>query len=190
MSDFDLPTARPNNRFISTEKYDLENWKPTVAKPVPSLRCYIIKKDGFQCKNFAILGTGIGDAVGGPTCKKHAPLPAVREKAEKRVQQARLRLLGMSQDAVKVIEDLMFHSSMDNVRLAAAKDILDRAGLKSAVEVNVTVEHSLRPMDAINEKLAIIMSHNKPEVIEDAEIIDEGESNDDLISEETEENNE
>lgn len=186
MSEFDLPTARPNNKFVSAETYSLEGWKPTVAKPLPSLRCYIIKPDGIQCKNFAIPGTGIGDAQGGPTCKKHAPLPAIREKAEKRVQQARMRLLGMSKDAVQVIEDLMLHSSMDNVRLAAAKDVLDRAGLKQAVEVNVTVEHTLRPMDAINEKLAIIASHNAKPESEDTEIVDEGE----LIEEESDETNE
>lgn len=185
-----LPHRREENTFVRAENYSLEGWKPTAAKPLPSLRCYIIKKNGEQCKNFAILGTGIGDTKGGPTCKKHAPLPVVQEKAEKRVQQARMAILGMTKDAAKVVEELMMFGTQENVRLAAANSILDRAGLKSAVEVNVNVEHTVSPMDAINEKLKIIASHNKPKESEETDIIDEGEQIDAEIITDTVENNE
>lgn len=171
----ELPKPPNKTKWNSAETYDITQWKPTVAQPVPPQRCMQIKADGIQCKRFAMPGTGIGDSKGKPICKKHAPLPVVKEAADRRVQQARMRILGMSKDATKVVEELMLYATAENVRLAAANSILDRAGLKSAVEINVTVEHNLSPMDAINAKLAIIATHNKPEPAEDADIIDEGE---------------
>ena len=60
-----------------------------------------------------------------------------REKAAEMVERAELRLRGLSDKAVDRLEGLIDSADSESVVLSAAKDILDRAGLKAPDRVEV-----------------------------------------------------
>jgi len=120
-------------------------WKPTVAKPLPALRCQHIKRDGERCRKWGVPGTG-------GWCLKHgAALPAVRKAAESRVAEARVRMMGLAPDMLDILYELTKPGVQDGIRLKAAQDLLDRAGLKAGMDINVTVEHVGSPLEEINK---------------------------------------
>lgn len=140
-------------------------WTPTLAKPIPVVQCTAIKKDGTQCRKWAVRGVLV--------CMKHgAQLPQVRKVAEERVQAARVQMMGMTTDATKVLEQLMQPGVPEGIRLKAATEILDRSGLKAGMEVNVTVEHVGSPLADIMNQLDIIAGHKEPEYVVEEEIDD------------------
>lgn len=145
------------------------NWTPTVTRPLPSLQCMGIKDNGERCGRWAIRG--------GTVCPKHgANLPSVKKHAEARVQAARMRLVGLADDAVGVLEDLITNPGTgEAVRLKAATEILDRSGVKGGIDVTVEVEHKIDPGAAIGDKLLELAGRSNPseEEIVDAEVEDD-----------------
>lgn len=156
--DLDLPDdddkAVTQYKFPSAEGYTVDpNWKPTLDKPLPALRCGHIKRDGTQCKRFAVRGTGLNGTK--PVCMSHGgQLPVVQEAAKARIQAMRLRLIDDAGLAVDTLFDLMANASGEGIKLGAAREILDRAGLKGPADITVEVEHKLSPADAIRDRLA------------------------------------
>ena len=62
----------------------------------------------------------------------------------------------------------------EGVRLKAATEIMDRAGLKPGMELNVTVENVSSPLDDISKQLTELASHfTDLGEVQDAEVIDE-----------------
>lgn len=123
-----------------------EKWRPTVNEPVPVVRCTTIKANGERCKRWSLRGA--------TQCASHGGrLPSVREHAAATVEAARLRIIDLSDNAVDVIQDLMLNSAADKIRLDAARDLLDRAGIKGAVEIDVTVEQVTSPADRARQKI-------------------------------------
>ena len=115
--------------------------------------------------------------MGATVCIKHgAQLPNVQKAAQERVTTARLQLMGATEDAFEVLEQLMRPGIAEGIRLKAATEILDRAGLKAGMEVNVTVEHVGSPLDDIMNQLEIIAG-NKDPILEPEEIFDAEEIN-------------
>lgn len=122
-------------------------WKPNFDKPLPSIRCTAYKDSGEQCGRWSIRGGNVCLAHGG---KK----PEVQAAAMAKVEVARLRLIGLTEDAVGVLEDLMASKvTADAVRLKAATEVLDRSGIKGGVDISVEVEHKINPAEAITAKL-------------------------------------
>lgn len=121
-------------------------WKPTLEKPVPVVRCTTIKKDGKQCNRWSIRGITVCAMHGGKR-------PNMQKKAESVVEAARMRLLGLSDQAVDVLEDLIQVGTNEAIRLKAAQDILDRNGIKGTIDVNVEVEHKTDPALIVSERL-------------------------------------
>lgn len=148
-----------------------QGWSPTVNAPIPVVRCTATKRDGTQCMKWSVRGTNV--------CTKHgAQLPQVQKAAADRVAMARLQLFGATPDAFDVIEGLL-QSPTEMIRLKAATEILDRAGLKAGQEVNVTVEHVGSPMDDILAQLEVFTeSGNTDEDIVDAEVEEPDEESD------------
>src|SRR4030095_11889824 len=64
-------------------------WKPTLAEPVPVVRCTgMSTQSGERCKRWSLRGTTV--------CKIHGgQLPNVQEHANAIVESARMRLFGM-----------------------------------------------------------------------------------------------
>jgi len=148
-----------------------KNWVATVADPLPSIRCQHIKKDGNRCGAWGLKGTD-------GRCLRHGGnLPAVKAAAATRVERARLMMMGSTMEAYDVLQALMQPGIAEGIRLKAATEILDRAGLKAGQEINVTVEHIGSPLEDIMNQLDIIAGHREPvldaEEIFDAEEVEE-----------------
>lgn len=145
------------------------NWTPTIAKPVPVVRCTYIKNDGDQCTKWSIRGATV--------CVKHGgSLPNVKKHAQEVVMAAKVRLMNMAPDAMDVLYDLLQPGTGEGIRLKAATEVLDRAGLKAGMEIAVTVENKNSPLEEINKRLAIMAERfDESEVdedVEDAEIVE------------------
>lgn len=123
-----------------------EKWRPTAAEPVPVIRCTAVKANGERCKRWSLRGAKVCPSHGGR-------LPSVREHAAATVEAARLRIIDLSDEAVDVISDLMLNATADKIRLDAARDLLDRAGIKGAVEIDVTVEQVASPAERARQKI-------------------------------------
>lgn len=146
-------------------------WKPTVSEPVPVVRCHGKTVSGDRCNRWSLRGTTV--------CKRHgAQLPNVRDHADAVVESARLELMGMADDAVEVLRDLIKPGVADAVRLKAVENILNRSGIKDAIDMNVTVTNTSTAAEDIQKKLAVMAERMQPkEDPEDlGEIMDEDEN--------------
>lgn len=94
-----------------------------------------------------------------------------------------MRLMGMADDAVDGLEDLIAVGTAPQIRLAAIKEVLDRSGVKGGPDLSVEVTHSVSYKDEIFNRLKEIkdrkeaMEKSKAEIlgeeIVDAEVVDE-----------------
>lgn len=138
------------------------DWKPTVAEPVPVVRCTATKNNGERCRKWSLRGTTV--------CIRHgAQLPNVREHANAVVESARMRLVGLADEAIDTLEDLVQPGTGDAIRLKAAESILDRIGVKGAMEMKVEVTTNAAPSETISERLADIAKRLAPKPIEESE---------------------
>lgn len=147
-------------------------WKPTAAEPVPVIRCTYIKPDGNQCGRWSIRG--------GKNCIKHGGrLPNVVDHANAVVESARMRLFGLADEAVDVLEDVIQNSSQEQMRLKAAEMVLNRAGIKDAIDINVEVKQTTNLAEDVLKKLEIMRERRLAAEAEEAaaqeELVDEGE---------------
>jgi hypothetical protein len=107
----------------------MEDLTPAVITPPgtpgPGQQCTATNKAGNRCGRWAI--------AGGMVCPKHGgAAPQVREAA-------RRRLLQHAPMAIRVLHDVARDANAPAAaRVRAAGDILDRAGLKAATEIEVT----------------------------------------------------
>lgn len=138
---------------------------PTIEKPIPSVRCVTIKKDGDRCGRWSIRGAAYCLVHGGK-------LPNVKKAAAAVVDAARMRLIGLTDDAVDVLEDLTRPGTADAIRLKAATEILDRAGVKGALDINIEVEHKIDASVTIAEKLLQISNRSSDDTESDTDVID------------------
>lgn len=143
------------------------SWKPTVQHPVPVVRCLHIKKDGNRC--------GRWSREGGTKCIMHEAKNAKAQAAAK-VEAARLKLVGMADDAVNVLNDLLQPGTNDAIRLKAAESVLDRSGIKGALDINIEVEHKVDPAKGVEDRLNQIFKNNiagEIEDVQDGEIVED-----------------
>lgn len=135
-------------------------WKPTLDQPLPVVRCTGTVRNGDRagqrCGRWSIQGHD--------KCMVHGGnLPNVQAAAQKKVEAAKLRLIEDADLAVDTLFELLKPGTADNVKLGAAKEILDRAGVKGAIDVNVEVKHT-NPSDDIFKKLAIMRERAAPKL--------------------------
>jgi len=115
-------------------------------------------------------------------------LGSLRNKPTDSVERARSRLTQAAPTAVDTLEQLMDSAESEPVKLKAATEILDRAGVRAGFDINTDVTLDVRPaasiiaerlqriaqnaIDASNrfeEQQAAIINENKSEDIVDAE---------------------
>ncbi len=129
-------------------------WRPTVAKPIPVVRCIHIFHDkheraGERCGRWSMRGTQRCYTHGGKGNLKN-----VEEHRRAILDAARLQLLDSVPDAMEWLVDLGAHSNADNVRLKAATEILDRAGIRGGIEISADVQVTdVTPAAALAERL-------------------------------------
>jgi hypothetical protein len=94
---------------------------------IPAVRCRAHRRNGEPCGRYATRGAAV--------CQVHgAGAPHVREAARQRLEELIL-------PALATLRRVVTSGETDTVSLAAARDILDRTGLKAAdlVKVDNTV---------------------------------------------------
>lgn len=178
------------NPFTDPESpfYGIEDFRPTSRAPIPALRCGRIKKDGERCKNFGRRGTGLTAGAlgiekghGMAMCHVHGgQLPRVKAHADKIVDAARLQLMSSAPDAIQTIYNLMVGTrTPDAVKLAAAKDVLDRANVRGTIEVAVEVTNNELPSAKILKRLEEMRRKDEPTEapLEETPLEDLGETN-------------
>jgi hypothetical protein len=123
-----------------------------LSRPTPeSVHCKArSSQTGELCKRWASHGTTV--------CTSHgAAAPQVKAAAEQRIRD-------LVDPALSRLAHLIDHADLDSVRLAAVKDVLDRAGLAAKQQVEITIrEHAA--------KLASELGLDPDELIAEAERI-------------------
>lgn len=167
----------PYKNFPSAEGRETvpADWKPRSGRELPALRCTHERDDGSRCKNFGVRGTGFN---GTPAmCMRHGgSLPSVKKKAEATLLSARMRLVENTGMALDTLFDLTKPGTADNIRLKASTEILDRAGIKGGVDINVEVTNNVSLSEDIGKRLEIMRQRQLASAAEAAaELVDEGE---------------
>jgi hypothetical protein len=117
-------------------------------EPFIPKRCSAIKDDGIRCQ----LWTG-GRPQDDGMCRVH--LGSLRNKPTDSVERARHRLTQAAPAAVDVLEFLIENGESEPVKLKAATEILDRAGVRAGFDISTDVTVDVRPAAAIiAERLA------------------------------------
>ena len=101
-------------------------------------RCRHIKSDGIRCMLW-----GSGRPKDDGLCRVH--LRSVKHKTSDDIERAREKLMQAAPFAVDKLEELMEFAESEPVKLKAATEILDRAGVRGGVEIDTTVNVDVRP---------------------------------------------
>lgn len=131
----------------ATREYIKEQGKggpssPKRAAKTQPHRCRIVKEDGIRCMLWSS-----GRIKDDGLCRVH--LRTVRKPGED-VERARKKLIQAAPYAVDTLEELMESAQSEPVRLKASTEILDRAGLRGGMELDVGVEvKDIRPAHVV-----------------------------------------
>jgi hypothetical protein len=110
-------------------------------------RCRMTKTDGTRCQLW-----NSGRVKDDGLCRIH--LGATR-RTSNNVEIARQKISQASTYAVDVLEELMESAVSEPVKLKAATEILDRAGVRGGMELNIDVKTTDRtPAEILTERLA------------------------------------
>jgi hypothetical protein len=117
-------------------------------------------------------------------CRVH--LGSLRNKPTDSVERARARLTQAAPTAVDTLEDLMNSAESEPVKLKAATEILDRAGVRAGFDIGGEVSLDVRPAASIIAERLARLSHNAleatakleaatntNEIVVDAEVVEE-----------------
>lgn len=127
---------------------------PEGKKPLPlPTRCTAIKDDGVRCQ----LWSG-GRANDDGLCRVH--LGSLRNKPTDSVERARTRLTQAAPAAVDVLEDLLESAESEPVKLKAATEILDRAGVRAGFDINANLDVEVRPAASVIQERLQQLSKN------------------------------
>ena len=105
-------------------------------------RCRQIKDDGIRCMLWSS-GRPKDDGL----CRIH--LRSVKHKTSDDIERARAKLVQAAPYAVDMLEDLMENAESEPVKLKAATEILDRAGVRGGIEIDSTVNLDVRPAASV-----------------------------------------
>jgi hypothetical protein len=137
----------------STRRYLEEQDKGGPASPkraplAQPRRCRIVKTDGVRCMLWSS-----GRVKDDGLCRIHL---RTQRKPGEDVERARRKLIQSAPYAVDVLEELMESAVSEPVRLKASTEILDRAGVRGGMELDVGMEitDARSPAQIIGERLA------------------------------------
>ena len=109
-------------------------------------RCRFAKSDGLRC-----LLWSSGRLKDDGLCRVH--LRSIRTPGAD-IERARQKVVQAAPYAVDVLEELMESATSEPARLKAATEILDRAGVRGGMELDVAIDTSQRsPADIVAERL-------------------------------------
>lgn len=126
-----------------------DNGGPKSDKRAPAAlphRCRFVKSDGLRC-----LLWSSGRLKDDGLCRVH--LRSIRTPGAD-IERARQKVVQAAPYAVDVLEELMENAISEPARLKAATEILDRAGVRGGMELDVAIDTSQRsPADIVAERL-------------------------------------
>lgn len=164
-----------------------DNGLPSPTRRPSSLphRCRIVKSDGIRCMLWSS-----GRPSDDGQCRIHLQNNSRKSGAD--VERARHKILQSAPHAVDVIEELMQDAQSEPVRLKAATEILDRAGVRGGIEIGVDVDVSMRsPAEIVAERLqrlaqgAVQIAASLPDTqVTDADVVIEDSTNGGTINNE------
>lgn len=134
---------------------DESKLKGKKLSPLPT-RCKAIKDDGIRCQLWS--GGRSGDDG---MCRVH--LGSLRNKPTDSVERARARLTQASPAAVDTLEELMFSAESEPVKLKAATEILDRAGVRAGFDISGDINVEVRPAASIIQERLQRLAQNSLE---------------------------
>jgi hypothetical protein len=105
-------------------------------------RCRQIKDDGIRCMLWSS-----GRIKDDGLCRIH--LRSTQHKTSDDIERARAKLVQAAPYAVDMLEDLMENAESEPVKLKAATEILDRAGVRGGIEIDTTVVLDARPAASV-----------------------------------------
>lgn len=124
-------------------KEQTEPVKSSKRKPAAlPHRCNAIKDDGIRCQLWSS-----GRLTDDGLCRIH--LGSLKRRPGDDIERARAKLTQAAPYAVDVLEDMMSNAESEPVKLKAATEILDRAGVLGGVELDANVNLDVRPAASI-----------------------------------------
>ena len=149
-------------------------------EPYLPARCAAIKDDGIRCQ----LWTG-GRPQDDGLCRVH--LGSLRNKTTDSVERARARLTQAAPAAVDVLEHLIENGESEPVKLKAATEILDRAGVRAGFDISTDVTVDVRPAASIiaerlqqlskgAENIVALTAGNNQDDVVDGEVVSDSET--------------
>lgn len=175
-------------------KQHLRNWMQYEIDGTPDdkrrqfpVRCEVLRTDGTRCWGWA------GNPKKAKRCKKHLAWETDADTAN--LQAAKIKFMQASPAMADTLEELATNDKENgSVRLKAATEILDRAGLRGGKELDVRTEHTVTDKsDEVKERLdnlkermeeaaaraaariAELEAASEPTDVVEAEVIDEPE---------------
>ena len=165
-------------KFLKEQKNGGPSSPNRQPSPMPH-RCRIVKDDGIRCMLW-----GSGRPIDDGMCRVH--LRSESKKTSDDIERARERLQQAAPYAVDQLEALMLEAESEPVKLKAATEILDRAGIRGGVEIDSNVNIDVRPAaDIIQERLARLSANAVTSAVDainnganviDAEVVEEEEA--------------
>jgi hypothetical protein len=105
-------------------------------------RCANVKEDGIRCQLWSS-----GRLQDDSLCRIH--LRSVKHRPGDDIERARAKLTQAAPYAVDMLEDMMLNAESEPVKLKAATEILDRAGVRGGVELDTNVNIDVRPAASV-----------------------------------------
>ena len=135
-------------------------------------RCTYIKADGVRCMLWC---SGRKTDLG--LCRTH--LGSKQGNLAGAVQKARTRAYQAAPAALEILEQLMESAESEPVKLKAATEILDRAGVRGGIEIDAKVDINERPSeDILRERLLRLVPQVSKELLPELEMVSEDEPDD------------
>lgn len=158
-------------RWVAIERKRLKEGKlinpSTVSAPK---RCRAIRSDGYRCQ-----GWFNGSAEYDGLCRVHLTRHSGKDNTALIVK-ARNRLMSMTPNIVDELEKLAYSADGEPTRLKAMTEILDRAGVRGGVEIDVAGQIEVVPAaETVRERLKKLQAPApapEPEILE-ATVIEE-----------------
>jgi hypothetical protein len=117
--------------------------KSSKRKPAAlPTRCSNVKDDGIRCQLWSS-----GRLQDDSLCRIH--LRSVKHRPGDDIERARMKLTQAAPYAVDMLEDMMLNAESEPVKLKAATEILDRAGVRGGVELDTNVNIDIRPAASV-----------------------------------------
>lgn len=150
---------RTSDDLLSTIGINVVSKRPAKSGvPLQETCTYVYKGNNVmaggrnqRCRKPAIGGSGY--------CEIHGGTYLNPQETESLVRASQQKIFATSSKAVEVIAELMINSTNDAVRLRAAEQILNRAGLSEARDLNINVDvgdEKESPSQVVRNKLAAL----------------------------------